>query len=115
MITCTSSLMQSPESVNKKILMSLLPAMTLAMIITANVATATTGSIGFTGRVFAATETISVSPNGDVQAPHATTRVSSQRLTDAKPAFNVADANDLLDYFAGYAPESAKVVTITYR
>lgn len=100
---------------DKKILISLLSSMSFATAIMANAATVSTGAIGFTGRVFAATEAVSVRPNGEFQVHRAATRISSQFLTNAKPVLNTQDPNDLFDYFAGYARASANVVTVAYH
>lgn len=99
---------------NRKIVLPLL-VLSLATVVTANTTTVSTGSIGFTGRVFIATEALNVGPDGDAKPLRAATRISSRRLADAKPAFNMDDAKDLFDYFAGYAPTSARVITVTYR
>jgi hypothetical protein len=100
---------------HRKIVTPLLLAMSLATAVTANATTVSTGSISFNGRVFIATEVVNMGPDGNVQPQRAATRVSSQRLADAKPIFHINDANDLFDYFAGYARTSATVITVIYR
>lgn len=96
---------------NKKIFIASL----LTMSFTAAIAAAPMGTIGFRGNIVVATEVLSIGPNSDIQTHHAATRVSSQLLTNTMPVRSVESADDLFEYFASYAPVSAKVVTVTYH
>lgn len=98
-----------------KTFVPLLLAVSLDTVVMAHAATASTGSIGFVGKVFMPTEVVSIGADGHVPSRRAAAHISSLRLLEAKPAFHVADANDLFDYFAGYAPSSARVVTVVYH
>lgn len=95
----------------KQIFISAL-AMSLAITVTVSAATTSTGAIGFTGRVYVATQAVDIGPNGDVQTQVSAKRVSLQPLKDAKLAGHEID---LFDYFASYALPSAEVVTVIYR
>jgi hypothetical protein len=95
-------------------LISALAAVSFTVTVTASAATASIGSMGFTGRVLAPTEMLSISRHGELQPHRAAIEISSQRLTELKPVLETGDAN-LLEYFAGYAPASATLITAIYH
>lgn len=100
---------------NKKCFISWFAAMSAIVAMTTIAAMASKGKIGFNGRVVAATEAVTIHSDGDIQAHRAASHISSQLLVRVKPVFNTQSADDLFDYFASYAPVTAKVITVTYH